>query len=92
MPHRRYRSVVKHAGEAALDRLEQLLDQLRQVPGLVERKRGVFYKRSRAVLHFHEDPTGLYADVRIGSDFERLRVVSDRERRKLLERVRGVSE
>jgi len=49
---------VKHAGSAALEGIEDLLQQLRTVPGLVERKQGIFYRRSRAFLHFHEDPSG----------------------------------
>ena len=67
---------MKHAGSAALDRLEPLLARVRSVPGLREKSRGVFYRRSKAFLHFHEDPSGLYADVRgaDGGDFDRLRV------------------
>ena len=77
--------VVRHATDAALDELEPLLDQLRGIEGLIEKKRGVFYRRSRAFLHFHEDPSGLYADVRLeGIDFERFRVETREERRELL--------
>ncbi len=65
---------MKHAGPIALDALEPLLRRLRTLPGLKEKTRGVFYLKSRAFLHFHEDPTGLYADIRApgDSDFERL--------------------
>ena len=31
---------------------------------MVEKKRGVFYFKSRAFLHFHEDPKGMFADIR----------------------------
>lgn len=80
---------MKHAGSEALDRLEGLLDDLRVLEGLVEKKRGVFYRRSRAFLHFHEDPGGLYADVRLEEpDFSRLRVSTRAEQRALLARVR----
>ena len=83
---------MKHVSEGALDRLESLLGDLRALEGeggLREKKRGVFYRRSRAFLHFHEDPTGLYADVRLGvADFERLRVTTRAEQRALLGRVR----
>ena len=67
---------MKHAGPAALDQLEGLLSDLRVLPGLVERSRGVFYRKGRAFLHFHEDAKGLFADVRdaSGADFERLDV------------------
>ena len=72
---------MKHAGPAALDALEPLLARLRALPGLTEKGRGVFYRRSRAFLHFHEDPTGLHADVRLaGDDFERFRVETEGER------------
>jgi hypothetical protein len=67
---------MKHAGPAALDTLEPLLARLRALGGLREKTRGIFYLKSRAFLHFHEDPTGLYADVRAadGGDFDRLKV------------------
>ena len=66
---------MKHAGAQALDRLEPLLARLRGFDALKERSRGVFYFKSRAFLHFHEDPAGLFADVRAATgDFERLKV------------------
>jgi hypothetical protein len=71
---------MRHARADALDVLEEVLSEIRGLPGIVEKSRGVFYRRSRAFLHFHEDPTGLHADVRIGDDFERHRVESDDER------------
>jgi hypothetical protein len=80
---------VRHAREAALDELEPLLAELRGLPGLVERTRGVFYRRSQAFLHFHEDPSGLHADVRLGAEFERCRVQTEGEQAALLDRVRA---
>ncbi len=67
---------MRHAGPGSLDRLEPLLAAVRDRQGLIEKGRGVFYRRSRAFLHFHEDPSGLFADVRAadGKGFERLRV------------------
>jgi hypothetical protein len=43
--------------------VEGLLVELRTLPGLTEKKRGVFYRKSRAFLHFHEDPQGMFADI-----------------------------
>jgi hypothetical protein len=83
-------SLVKHAGPEALDRLEPFRGELRSVAGLVEKKPGVFYRKSRAFLHFHEDPSGLHADVRVGDDFERLRVETDAERAALLRLIRSL--
>ncbi len=69
---------MKHAGPEALDRLEPLLIRIRALPGLVEKKRGTFYRKSRAFLHFHEDPKGLFADIRLGAapDFDRFDVTT----------------
>jgi hypothetical protein len=58
---------------------------------LKEKKRGVFYLGSRAFLHFHEDPAGLFADVRLaGDEFERFDVTSGGDQRKLVARIRDV--
>jgi hypothetical protein len=67
---------MRHAGGAALDRLEPLLARLRQIARLRERTRGVFYLRSKAFLHFHEDPAGLFADIRAadGRAFDRFQI------------------
>jgi hypothetical protein len=79
---------MKHAGATALDQLDPLITRLRALPGLKEKSRGVFYLKSRAFLHFHEDPKGLFADVRTvdGKDFERLQV-DDLEAQEQLVRI-----
>jgi hypothetical protein len=82
---------VKHATAAGLDELDDVLRALRGVDGLRERSRGVFYRGSRAFLHFHEDPSGMYADVRLGADFERMRVTTKAERKRLLFVVRAAA-
>ena len=81
---------MKHAGPAALDRLDPLLRELRALPGLRERSRGVFYRAGKAFLHFHDDPAGLFADLRdaAGSDFDRFDVTGSDGRKRLLEQVR----
>ena len=77
---------MKHATPAALDTLEPLLAELRSLPQLQERSRGVFYRKGRAFLHFHEDPKGLFADVRDadGRDFERIDVTGEPGRHRLV--------
>ncbi|HET6324923.1 MAG TPA: hypothetical protein VFG04_09505 [Planctomycetaceae bacterium] len=79
---------MKHASAAALDRLDSLLDQIRKQRGLKERKRSVFYRGSSAFLHFHEDPAGMFADVRTASVWERLPVSTRAQQRDLLAKVR----
>jgi hypothetical protein len=80
---------MKHAGLGALGRLEPLIVSLRNVPELREKSRGVFYRRSRAFLHFHEDPSGLYADVRlhVDEDFVRMPVNTRAEWTRLLQAI-----
>lgn len=68
---------MKHAGPVAVAALEPLLVRVRPLQPLRERKPGTFYRRSDAFLHFHEDPAGLFADVKIDGQFQRFRV-SDR--------------
>jgi len=71
---------MKHAGENALDNLEPVLQDLRGFAGVREKKRGVFYRRSAAFIHFHEDPAGVFADVRIAGRWTRLPVNTAEER------------
>jgi hypothetical protein len=79
---------MRHASPATLDALEPLLAEIRKVAGIVEKKRGIWYLRSRGFLHFHEDPAGFFADLKAGDDYERFRVATAGERRALLARVR----
>ena len=78
---------MKHAGSEALSALGGLLDEIRSREGLVERRPGVFYRKGRAFLHFHEDPSGLHADLRLGAAWERLRVETRAARQALLSRL-----
>lgn len=77
---------MKHAGDAALDALEPLLRDMRMLPSLVEKKRGIFYRKSKAFLHFHEDGAGLFADLKLTADgdYVRFRVSTAAERRAFL--------
>jgi hypothetical protein len=75
---------VKHAGPAALKRLSELLQQIRDRDGIKERKLGIFYRKSKSFLHFHEDPAGLFADLGIGNEFDRYPVNTVEERQTLL--------
>jgi hypothetical protein len=75
---------MKHATEAALKPIQNLIGELRRLPGMVERKPGIFYAKGKAFLHFHEDPRGLFADVKVDDDWERLPVNAAREREALV--------
>jgi hypothetical protein len=75
---------MKHAGAGTLEALNDLLISLRARAELVERRPGIFYVRGRAFLHFHEDRTGLFGDLRDLCDWRRLRVNDAGERANLL--------
>ncbi len=79
---------MKHATLQTLNRLTPLLEALRAMAGLKEKTPGNFYLKSRAFLHFHEDPAGLFADIRDGADFDRTQVDSPDQQARLIERVR----
>jgi hypothetical protein len=79
---------MKHATPIALDALEPLLAQVRALGVLNEKKRGLFYRKSKAFLHFHEDPAGFFADVRTGPVWTRLAVNSAKERKALIAAIR----
>ena len=79
---------VKHAGPRAIEQLAPLLLRLRQREALQEKRPGVFYLRSRAFLHFHEDGAGLFADVRLHAvDFDRMRVSTRKEQDVLVRKI-----
>jgi hypothetical protein len=75
---------MKHAGLSALNALSDLIAAIRARDGLKEPRPGVFYRKSKAWLHFHEDEAGLFADIRAGKEWERLRVSDPEERANLL--------
>jgi len=78
---------MKHAGPQALDELESILREIRKVEGLIEKKRGTFYYRGNAMLHFHEDPLGFFADLKVDGEFIRLAVNTKREAAEFLRRA-----
>jgi hypothetical protein len=79
---------MKHAGPASLDALEPLLAEIRlraeSDPKISEKKRGSFYRKGKAWLHFHEDPAGFFADLKGPDDWLRLRVSDPPERQALM--------
>jgi hypothetical protein len=79
---------VRHATPEDLDQIEPLLMELRKLPQLRERRRGSFARGRRAFLHFHEDAGDLYVDVRLDSEFQRMKVTSHTEQADFLSRVK----
>jgi hypothetical protein len=78
---------MRHARSDALDRLEPLLGRIRDLAVLREKSRGVFYRGATPFLHFHEDPNGLFADLRLGGDFSRHAVNTAKQQDALLAQI-----
>jgi hypothetical protein len=78
---------MRHAGASTFVRISRLLEELRRRAVLRERRPGCFEFRSRAFLHFHDDPSGIYADVRLADEFVRLPVTSASQQADLLDRI-----
>jgi hypothetical protein len=78
---------MKHAGPDALDQLEPILEEIRRLGGLKEKKRGAFYSRLGGFLHFHEDPAGFFADLKVGDDYVRLPINSKTQTQTFLRRA-----
>lgn len=79
---------MRHATEEDLDNLEGLLEGLRAIPQLRERRRGAFSNGGRAFLHFHEEDGVFYVDARLDERFERFKVSTPKEQEAFLDRVR----
>ena len=70
---------MKHASSTTLAGISALLDQIRLRAGIKEKKLGIFYRKSKSFLHFHEDPAGLFADLSVGAEFARYPVNTKKE-------------
>ncbi len=76
---------MRHATAAALAQLAPLLSQVRsRMPPLKEKGEGKFYLKSVAFLHFHEDPSGLFADLKVNGDWQRYPVNTEADYQILL--------
>ena len=85
---------MRHASKETLKSLTPLLQQLRTLDGLVEKGPGVFYRKSKAFLHFHDDPAGIFVDVRLRHDdpFTRLAVTTRKQQAVLVTKVKRALE
>jgi len=66
--------IMKHATPEALIGLAGLLESIRLRDGLREKKTGIFYRSGQSFLHFHEDPAGMFADLRNPDGWDRYKV------------------
>jgi hypothetical protein len=78
---------MKHPGPEDLRALAPFLLEIRKRPHLREKSHGVFYLKSKPFLHFHVDPSGVFADLRVAAEWDRFPVNTRAERGRVLARV-----
>ncbi|MDP9043575.1 MAG: hypothetical protein M3O01_02095 [Pseudomonadota bacterium] len=78
---------MAHADDATLTRLLPLLRQLREIKALREQKPGIFYLKSNAFVHFHDQDGAVFADLKksSGSGFDRYPVDTPAQQRKFVD-------
>lgn len=84
---------MRHVRESDLERLAAFLADLDAIcaknPALKARKKGVYYMKSKAFLHFHEDAGELFADVKLdGIAFDRFNVSRRNDQHQLLRAIK----
>lgn len=63
---------MAHASQQSLDKIEELLTKVRRfIPIIKEKKRGIFYRKSQAFLHFHDNDQGIVADLKVEGKWQR---------------------
>ena len=72
---------------ATLDRIAPLLDALRAHPALLEVRPTEFQLEGRDFLHFHDEPDGVVADVRLAEGRVSMPVSSSSEQAEFLDRI-----
>jgi hypothetical protein len=80
---------MRHASAERLEEVRELLEKVRELGKLRERKMGVFYWNGKAFLHFHEDEAGMFADVWTGRAWKRVAVNRAGQVKLLLTEIRN---
>ena len=78
---------ARNANEATLAKIESLTSDLRQIDLLDERRLGVFYLDRKEVVHFHELPDAIVADLFLPSGRKRLPVTTRSEQLEVLDHI-----
>ena len=81
---------MAHADAAALQAIQPVLRQLREIKGVREMNPGIFHIRGAAFAHFHVEDGVLHADLKKpgGSGFDRYEMDTAPRQRKFVEDAR----
>jgi hypothetical protein len=70
-----------------LECIEPLLAVLREYSAFSEVRPTAFHLNGRDFIHFHEEPEGIFADVRLSKSRIRMPVSTQQQQAELLERI-----
>jgi hypothetical protein len=81
---------MAHADTTALQAVQPVIRQLREIKGVREMKPGIFHVRGAAFIHFHDENGVLHADLKKpgGSGFDRFAVDTAPLQRKFVDEAR----
>lgn len=65
---------MAHTKPENLKDLSAELAAIRALPGMVEKKPGIFYFKSAGILHFHDKDGTRWADVKLAGEWTRVDV------------------
>ncbi|NKB99359.1 MAG: hypothetical protein GKR90_12815 [Pseudomonadales bacterium] len=84
---------MRHATPQMLKPLKPFFEKLGTLESLKEKKTGVYYFKSKAFLHFHEDDGRIFADVKLNPPaFDRVPATTETEQADLFESIRAFLE
>lgn len=78
------------ATKPTIDSLAGLYDEVRAlgIDGLVVKANGAVYQKRNGILHFHEDATGVQADVKVEGVWRRVEANDAAGKRRILALLR----
>lgn len=78
------------ATKQTIDSLAPLYDEVRalRIAGLEVKANGAVYQKRNGILHFHEDATGVQADVKVNGEWQRIEVNNAAGKRKVVDLLR----
>ena len=65
---------MAHTKPSDLRDITELLEELAALPGLTQRKPGIFYRKSGGFLHFHDKDGLRWADVKTSAGWQKVEV------------------
>jgi hypothetical protein len=81
---------VGRATKQTIEALASVYDEVRalRIPGMEIKANGAVYQKRNGILHFHEDATGVQADVKVNGEWQRVEVNNAAGKRRVVALLR----